>query len=113
MQNLKTRALALLNRGIDKLQETFPPNRLALLVAAPLAIAAGALNAYVAVHFPGLPQFSNAQVAGAFGVAFISIVALAYKFIDGVQYDEARKHHAIEAERQRKSDEKIAAIKAG
>jgi hypothetical protein len=88
MQGLKARGLALLNRGIDKLQETFPPNRVVLLAAAPIGVAAGAANAWVATKFPGLPHFTNGQVT-AFAIAgFASVVTLAYKYVDGWQKAE-------------------------
>lgn len=108
MQNLKARAIALFSRGIDYLQEQFPPNRVVLLLAAPIGIAAGAVNAWVAVKFPGLPRFSDGQVAAFAVTGFVSIVALAYKYVDGWQYHEARVIRSIEDAKQRKSDEKIA-----
>jgi hypothetical protein len=89
VRNLKARAFALLNKGIDKLQETFPPNRVVLLAATPIGIAAGAANAWVATKFPGLPHFTDGQVT-AFAIAgFASVIALAYKFVDGWQKAEA------------------------
>lgn len=89
MKNAKARALALLNAGIDKLQETFPPNRVVLLAAAPIGIAAGAANAWVATKFPGLPHFSNGQVTALAIAGFASVVTLAYKYVDGWQKAEA------------------------
>jgi hypothetical protein len=88
VRKFKARAFALLNRGIDKLQTTFPPNRVVLLLAAPIGVAAGAVNAWVAVKFPGLPRFSDGQVTAFAITGFVSIVTLAYKYVDGWQKAE-------------------------
>lgn len=104
---MKTRLLALLNKGVDKLQETFPPNRLVLLAATPIGIAAGAVNAWVAIKFPGLPHFTDGQVT-AFGVAgFASVVTLAYKFVDGWQKAEERSQVFIERRFDKRSRDSI------
>jgi hypothetical protein len=86
---VKERALALLNQGIDRLQVTFPPNRIVILLT-PLvfAPAAGWVSAYVAQHFPALNLDSTA-VMGVFIAGAISAVTLAYKYVDGWQKLEA------------------------
>jgi peptidoglycan/LPS O-acetylase OafA/YrhL len=84
-----TYLLALLSRGIDKLQATLPPNRLVVLLT-PLAFmpAAGFITAYVAQHFPGLPTFSTPEVAGFFAAGALAAFVKAYKWLDGWQAHE-------------------------
>jgi hypothetical protein len=95
MQKLKARALALLNRGIDKLQKTFPVNRVVVLLTPIVFVPASAwVTAYVAKHFPGLPAFSSGEVTGLMVAGALSALAAAYKWIDGWQKHEANLHHA-------------------
>lgn len=76
-----------------------PPNRVILYITPfILAPAAGVVNAWLALHFPGLPHFSDAQVLGFFGAGAGAMIALAYKFLDGWQQHEARKANPTLAE---------------
>lgn len=107
----------LLNKAIDAFQAKFPPNRLvalAMVVLVPLVVAPAA--SYVATwapaHLPELPTFTAAQLQ-TFGTAGLAAGLLAgivagYKFIDGWQYDEARKHGSIEAARERHHELRMA-----
>ena len=82
---LRKRAAALLNRGIDYLQEKFPPNRVVVLLT-PLvfAPASGFVTAWVAQQVPGA-QLSPGMVTGLFIAGTLAAVAKAYKWLDGWQ----------------------------
>lgn len=80
------------NRLIDLLQAKFPANRIVVLLT-PLAFApaAGYVTAYVAQHFPGLPQFSAAQITGLFVTGALIAFGKAYKWLDGWQASQGLK----------------------
>jgi ribosomal protein S17E len=85
VKNVKARAFALLNRGIDKLQETFPPNRVVvLLTPIVFAPAAGYVTALVAKQIPGV-HLDSGEVTGLFIAGAIAAVVKAYKWLDGWQ----------------------------
>lgn len=87
---------AFLSGQIDRLQATYPPNRLVALLLVALGLPAAAIGGYVAVwvpkHFPGAPTFTAGQYTGFFlagvGVVALQAATMAYRFIDGVQKDE-------------------------
>ncbi len=89
MKKLKAAALALLNKGIDKLQATFPPNRVVVLLT-PLvfAPAAGFICAYVAKKVPGV-HLDSTEVTGIFIGGAAAAVIKAYKWLDGWQAEAA------------------------
>lgn len=78
------------NTLIDKLQATFPPNRIVALLSAPVAVGVAAGAAWVAAKFPGLDLDSTQITAIALG-ALGAVVAAAYKYLDGWQAYEARE----------------------
>ncbi len=93
----------MLDQLIDGLQAKYPPNRIAIalgvVVTAFLTPAAGVATAWVAVHFPSLPTFTPAEVLAAAGTVSIAVatavITLAYKWIDGWQQREARRHDLV------------------
>ena len=108
MKNLKARAIALLNAGIDKLQATFPPNRIVVLLT-PLvfAPAAGFVCAYVAKKIPGVHLDSGDVTAVFIGGATAAVVK-AYKWLDRWQASEASADELLNAERIIKAEAKHA-----
>lgn len=82
--------LDLLNKVIDKLQETFPPNRIVALLTPLAAAGAGAGTAWVAKHFPGLPAFDSAELTAFAGAGALAVITAAYKWLDGWQKAEER-----------------------
>lgn len=78
----------LLNRIIDRFQETFPPNRIVILLT-PIAFipVAGTVTAWTAVHFPGL-ELSEGLVIGLASAAALGAFSLAYKWLDQWQRGE-------------------------
>lgn len=111
----------MLNNLIDKLQAKFAPNRLVALAMAiliPTVITPGAafLAAWVPAHFPGLPAFTAGQLT-AFaitggGAALLAATTAGYQWIDGWQFDEARKHGAEQARLEREHQLRMAIVKS-
>jgi hypothetical protein len=97
VKNLKARAFALLNRGIDKLQETFPVNRVVILLT-PIIFVPGAavVSAWIGKNFPGV-SFSKEAVVGFAAAGALSALTAAYKWIDGWQKHEANVQAAVAA----------------
>jgi hypothetical protein len=90
VRNLKARAFALLNKGIDKLQETFPPNRVVVLLTPIIfAPAAGYVTALVAKQVPGV-DLDPGEITALFIAGAAAAVVKAYKWLDGWQAAEAR-----------------------
>lgn len=85
--------MKLLSRIIDKLQATFPPNRI-VVVLTPLVFvpAAASVSGWIAEHFPGV-AIPQGGVLGIMGAAALAALTLAYKWIDGWQ-----KHEPIDVE---------------
>lgn len=83
--------LSFLHACIDKLQATFPPNRIVVLLT-PLVFvpAAGAVSAWVAEHFPGI-SLSEEAVIGFAVAGALSALTAAYKWLDGWQQHERMK----------------------
>jgi len=78
----------LLNQLIDKLQATFPVNRLVVLATPILFIpASAAVTGWVALHFPGL-EIPEGLVVGLSGAAALGALTLAYKWLDQWQHGE-------------------------
>lgn len=76
--------------AIDKLQATFPPNRIVVILTPLLFVpAAGFVTAYVAQKFPGLPTFSTGEVVGIFAGGGLIAARAANKWLDGWQKHEA------------------------
>lgn len=77
---------------IDKVQAAFPVNRVVVLLTPLVFVPASAwVSAYVAEHFPGLPQFSSGQVTAVAVSGAVIAGTAAYKWIDGWQKHEARQ----------------------
>lgn len=79
--------MRLVNLIIDKLQATFPPNRIAILLAAPIVAAAAWTSAFVAANVPGV-ELPVGVVAGVMGSAVLIVVTLLYKWFDQWQKGE-------------------------
>jgi hypothetical protein len=120
---------AFVSGQIDRLQATYPPNRLTsilmVVLAAPLAALGGFLAVWVPKHFPGMPHFTAGQYTAAFvtgaGAVLLAAITFAYRFVDGVQKDEfhvtgladaaAAREHVERLESMRlESQERVAAI---
>lgn len=76
-----------LNLIIDKLQATFPPNRIAILLAGPIVAAAAWTSALVSANIPGI-ELPVGVVAGVMGSAVLIVVTLLYKWFDQWQKGE-------------------------
>jgi hypothetical protein len=87
MKNLKARAIALLNSGIDRLQATFPPNRLVVLLTPVFVPLAGAASAWIATNFPGI-ALSEGTVVGFAAAGSLAAIGGAYKWLDKWQKQE-------------------------
>lgn len=78
----------LLNQYIDKLQATFPVNRIVVLLTPIVFIpASAAVTGWVALHFPGL-VIPEGLVVGLSGAAALGALTLAYKWLDQWQHGE-------------------------
>lgn len=71
----------LARKGLDKLQDTFPPNRVVILLTPFFAAAAAAFTGWLMVQFPQLPPFDPGVVAGGMGLAAASAVGGAYTWL--------------------------------
>lgn len=76
-----------LNLIIDKLQATFPPNRIAILLAGPIVAASAWISAFVATNVPGV-ELPVGIIAGIIGAAVLIVVTLLYKWFDQWQRGE-------------------------
>lgn len=79
--------MKLLNPIIEKLQEAFPPNRVALLLAGTITAVSGSIAAWLAAHFPGL-NFGSVEIAGILGAAVIVTVRLLDRWFEQWQKGE-------------------------
>jgi membrane protein implicated in regulation of membrane protease activity len=107
---MKQRAKDALRRGVEWLQEKFPPNRIAIALGPVFSAIAGGVVAWTAENFPGLPAFSKEQIAGFFAIGAAAAAAKVYAWVKGWQKKEDREHEAEEAALQRASEERVAAI---
>lgn len=83
--------IALLNQAIDKLQETFPVNRVVVLLTPAFVAASGWLSSWAAANLPGIPPVDSDWLTGVFVAGALSAAAAAYKWIDGWQkHDEGQ-----------------------
>lgn len=79
--------MKLLNPIIDKLQATFPPNRICILLAGPIVAFSAWLSALIATNVPGV-ELSSGIVAGIIGAAVLIVITLLYKWFDQWQAGE-------------------------
>lgn len=79
--------MKLLHRIIDKLQATFPPNRIMLLLAGPIVAASAWFSGLVTANIPGV-ELPVAVVAGVIGGAVLIAITLIYKWFDQWQRGE-------------------------
>jgi hypothetical protein len=84
---------ALLSRLVDKLQETFPPNRVAILLAGVITAVSGSIAAWIAAHVPGV-NLGSAEIAGVLGAAVIVTVRLLDRWFDRWQEGERVDYQA-------------------
>jgi hypothetical protein len=95
MKGFFSKAWALLKapamKAIDKLQATFPVNRVVALLTPTVFMPASAwLAGWAAKHLPGLPVFSASEVDGLMIAGALGALAAGYKWIDGWQKHEER-----------------------
>lgn len=82
--------MKLLNRIVDKLQATFPPNRIVVILTPIIFVPASAwIAAWLTSHVPGMEVPAGAVVA-VVATAAVSALILAYRWLDGWQRDEDR-----------------------
>lgn len=79
--------MKLINGIIDKLQATFPPNRIMLGLAGPITAASIWLSAWVTAHVPGV-ELPVGVIAGAMGLVGLIVITLLYKWFDQWQRGE-------------------------
>lgn len=72
---------------IDKLQATFPPNRIVVLLGGVLTALSSTIAAWIAAHCPGL-NLGAAEIAGVLAAAAIVTVRLLDRWIDQWQRGE-------------------------
>jgi hypothetical protein len=77
----------LLNPFLDKLQALFPPNRVAILLAAPITAAAAWLSGLVTANIPGV-ELPPGVIAGVMFVCVLIVVRLLDKWFDQWQAGE-------------------------
>lgn len=79
------------NTAVDRMQRTFPPNRIVVLLTPLLFVpAAGFVSALVAQWVPGV-ELDPLEVTAVFVAGAVAALAKAYKWLDGWQRDEARE----------------------
>lgn len=75
---------------IDKIQATFPPNRIVAILTPIIGVpVAGYLSVQAAKWIPGHPHYDPAVILGLFAAGALSALALANKWLDGWQQHEA------------------------
>lgn len=79
--------MKLLNRIIDKLQELFPPNRIAIILAGTITAVSGSIAAWLAAHFPGL-ELGALEIAGVLTAALLITLRLLDRWFDRWQEGE-------------------------
>lgn len=72
---------------IDKLQAAFPPNRLMLILAAPIVYFSAWCSAVVSTNVPGV-ELPTGLVSGIVGAVVLIAVTLIYKWFDQWQAGE-------------------------
>lgn len=77
----------MLNAIIDWFQTTFPPNRIAILLAGVITAVSGSIAAWLATHFPGL-SLGAAEIAGVLGAAVLITIRLLDRWLDQWQRGE-------------------------
>lgn len=77
----------LVNTLGDRLQATFPPNRIMLILAAPIVAASAWISAVVTANVPGV-DLPIGIVAGVVGAAVLIAITLIYKWFDQWQAGE-------------------------
>lgn len=75
------------NPIIDKLQATFPPNRVCILLAGPIVALSAWLSAILATNVPGA-ELPTGIIAGVIGAAVLIVITLLYKWFDRWQEGE-------------------------
>lgn len=79
--------MKLLNPFLDKLQATFPPNRIMLILAGPIVYFSAWCSAVVTTNVPGV-KLPTGLVAGVVGAVVLIAVVLIYKWFDQWQAGE-------------------------
>lgn len=78
----------MLNTIIDKLQATFPVNRIVVLLTPVFVAISGWLSTWAAQNLPGIPPLDSDWLTGIFVAGALSAATAAYKWIDGWQKHE-------------------------
>lgn len=82
--------LKLLSKLAAYLQSKFPVNRIVVLLAPAFVTLSGYASAWMAEHFPGLPQFTSAQITGFMVAGAAAGLTTAYRWLKGWEAHEAR-----------------------
>jgi hypothetical protein len=77
----------LLSPIIDRIQAAFPPNRVCILLAAPIVAASAWISGFVSANIPGV-TLPTGVIAGIIGAACLVAVTLIYKWFDQWQKGE-------------------------
>lgn len=93
----------MLDQLIDDAQTKWPPNRVAIalgiLLTPILLVLTATVTAWLAAHFPGLPQLTPAAVVAVVVPILVAVatavITLLYKYLDGWQKREAARHQLI------------------
>jgi len=72
------------------LQAKFPVNRIVVLLTPVFVTLSGYASAWMAEHFPGLPQFTSAQITGFMVAGAVAGLTAAYRWLKGWEAHEAR-----------------------
>jgi len=74
------------------LKQTFPPNRVVLILTPIVLVpAAAAATGWLATNFPGLPPLDPTQVTVLMGGAVAAVIGLTYKWLSNWGQYEARR----------------------
>jgi hypothetical protein len=82
--------IKLLAKAAAYLQEEFPVNRVVVLATPGFVALSGYVSAWMAEHFPGLPQFTSAQITGFMVAGAVAGLTAAYRWLKGWEAHEAR-----------------------
>jgi hypothetical protein len=80
----------LLAKFATYLQTKFPVNRVVVLLTPAFVALSGYAAAWTGEHFPGLPQFTSAQITGFMVAGAAAGLTAAYRWLKGWEAHEAQ-----------------------
>lgn len=80
----------LLAKAAAYLQAKFPVNRVVVLATPAFVAVSGYAAAWAGEHFPGLPQFTSAQITGFMVAGAAAGLTAAYRWLKGWEAHEAQ-----------------------